>query len=152
MNHIIDHAIVDVLVIKDNKFLLTQEGRPGRDGLYNIPGGHIDGHETIFQAAVREVKEESGYDVEITGFIGVYQGIYPALNVSGPVLSAKVIGGEATTSAEHKDVIWVTKDELFNMAKTGKLFTPHPPFAVNHYLTRGALTLDYISSYEVTPN
>ncbi|HSE29790.1 MAG TPA: NUDIX domain-containing protein [Candidatus Saccharimonadales bacterium] len=146
----IDHAIVDILIIKDDKFLLVQESKPGREGLYNIPGGHVDAHETLFEAAVREAKEETGYDVELTGVIGIYQSILPELNVSGPVFTAKIIGGEATSSAEHPDVKWVSADELYRMAKEGELFTKYPPFAVNHYLTRGAFGLEIIASYDYT--
>lgn len=148
MNKTVDHAIVDILVINDDKFLLVQEGKPGREGLYNLPGGHIDAHETILEAAVRETKEETGYDVEVTGLVGIYQGIYPALNVSGPVLSARITGGQITVSDEHQDVIWVTAEQMYDMAKNGKLFTQYPPFAMNHFLTRGALPLDYISCYD----
>lgn len=94
---------------------------------------------------MRETKEESGYNIEVTGLIGIYQAIYPKINVSGPVFSAKVISGTATPSKEHPESIWVTDNELYAMAKAGKIFTKFPPFAVNHYLTRGPLTLDYVA-------
>lgn len=69
---IVDHALVSVVVEQEGKFLLVQESKPGRERLYNVPGGHVEGHETLQEAAVREVKEESGYDVELTGLLGVY--------------------------------------------------------------------------------
>lgn len=144
----IDHAIVDVLIVKDNKFLLVEEGKPGREGLYNFPGGHVDAYESLFTAAVREVREETGYQVELTGVVGIYQAIYNQLNISGPVFSAKIVGGSPMFSAEHPSQKWVTEAELIALAKTGKLFTKYPPFAANHYITRGAFPLDIIASYD----
>jgi len=143
----VDHAIVDIIIVKDDKFLLIEEGKSSRKGLFNLPGGHVEAHETLFEAAIRESKEETGYDVELTGLVGIYQGIYPHINVSGPVFCAKIIGGEATPSADHPSAVWVTKDELAQMAKDGKLFTNYPPFAVEHYLTRGPFPLDTIATY-----
>ncbi len=144
MTHQFDHAIASVLVVSDDSFLLVRETRPGREGLYNFPGGHLDMHETIFQAAIREVKEETGYDVELTGLIGIYQTIYPHTNVSGPIFSAVIIGGEATPTPEHPETIWVSRDELHDMAKAGRLFTAFPPQTVDHYLSRGTYPLDIV--------
>lgn len=143
----IDHAIVDVLIVDKEKFLLIAEGKPGREGRYNLPGGHVEPHETLFETAVRETKEETGFDIELTGLVGIYQGIYPGMNIAGPVFSGKVIGGKATPSFKHPEIRWVTKDELYQLAKGGKLFTKYPPFAVNHYLTRGTFPLDIVASY-----
>ena len=143
-----DFAIVDCLVEQDGKFLLIAEGKPGRDGLYNLPGGHIDDFETITEACIREVKEESGYDIEITGFLGIYQAVYmdKQLNVGGPVLLGKVTGGETIATVEHPEVRWVTADELFDLAANGKIWTTYPPKAVKRYLADGAYPISVIDS------
>jgi ADP-ribose pyrophosphatase YjhB (NUDIX family) len=141
-----DHAIVDILIVDGDKYLLVMEGKPGRQGLFNLPGGHIEPHETIAQAAIREAKEETGYDVQLTGLVGIYQGIYPRINVSGPVLSAKIVGGSAMPSSEHPQVRWVTQKKLRALAKDGKLFTAYPPLAVEHFEQRGAYPLEAITS------
>jgi 8-oxo-dGTP diphosphatase len=141
----VDHSVVSTLVVIDDKFLLVQEGKPGREGLYNLPGGHVEAHETLFEAAIRETKEESGYEIELTGVVGVYQSIYSHINVSGPVFSAKVVGGKPLTSKAHPDVKWVTMEELHAMAKAGQLFTKYPPAAADHYTSRGRLPLDIVT-------
>jgi 8-oxo-dGTP pyrophosphatase MutT (NUDIX family) len=148
IDSVIDHAIVATLIIDGDKFLLVEESKPGREGLFNVPGGHVEGHETLMEAAIREAKEESGYTVKLTGVVGIYQGVYASLNISGPVYSAKIIGGEPTPSSEHPSIKWVTKEELYDMAKDGKLFTKYPPYAVAHYVTRGPFPLDVIASYD----
>jgi 8-oxo-dGTP pyrophosphatase MutT (NUDIX family) len=147
-----DFAIVDCLVEQDGKYLVIQESKPGREGLYNLPGGHLDDVETIAEAAVREVEEESGYQVALTGFIGLYQTVLPdkRLNVAGPVFLAKVTGGAATASAEHPEVRWVTADELLMLAEQGKFWTSYPPDMIRDYLRRGAYPLDAVFSSRQT--
>ena len=132
----------------EDKFLLVEESKPGREGRFNLPGGHIEADETLFNTAIREAKEETGFEIELTGVVGIYQTIYSHINVSGPVFSAKIVGGSPITTAEHPTLKWVTRDELYEFAKNGKLFTKYPPFAVAHYVTRGAFPLDIIASYD----
>lgn len=143
-----DFAIVGTLVEKDGKFLMVMESKAGREGLYNLPSGHVDDDETIAQAAVREVLEESGYEVELTGFLGFYQSIYPekSLNVGGVIYLAKVVGGEAKPSKAHPDVAWFTHDELQTMAREGKIWTKYPPILIDDFARRGAYPLDAVSS------
>lgn len=56
---------VYVLFIKGNKFLLFRRVNTGwHDGLYGIPGGHLEKGETVLQAAIREAFEETGLTVD----------------------------------------------------------------------------------------
>ncbi len=58
------NATVYVLFIKDNKVLLYRRKNTGwQDDKFNFPGGHLEEHETIFEAAAREALEESGLTV-----------------------------------------------------------------------------------------
>lgn len=141
-----EFAIVDCLVEKDGSFLIVQESKPGREGLYNLPGGHIDGAETIAEAARREVEEESGYEVELTGFMGVYQTVFAELNVAGVVFLGQVAGGAARTTAEHPDVRWVTADEFLQLCADGKFWTAYPEHLMRDYLRRGVYPLDAVTS------
>jgi ADP-ribose pyrophosphatase YjhB (NUDIX family) len=143
-----EFAIVDCLVEKDGKFLIIKESKPGRDDLYNLPGGHVDGDETLAEAAIRETEEESGYIVGLAGFMGVYQSIYTEkqLNVSGPVFLANVIGGKARTTAEHPEVRWVTIQELLHLYDAGRFWTTYPKQLMQDYMRRGAYPLDAVSS------
>lgn len=140
----IDHSVVGVIVEHEGKILLVQEGKPGREGLYNVPGGHVDEHETLLETAVRETKEESGYDVELTGLLGVYQSVLAHINVSGPVFSAKVVGGDVVTSDEHPEVRWVSLDELHSLYENKQLFTTYPPHAAELLLAGKVLPLDAV--------
>ena len=59
--------IVGGVLEKDGKYLLVQEAQEKCYGKWNLPAGHLDPNETIIEAAKREIKEESGLDVELTG-------------------------------------------------------------------------------------
>lgn len=85
-------VIVGGVVEKDGKYLLVQEAKEKCRGKWNIPAGHLDPNETIFDAAKREVKEESGLDVELTGVCQIgnkkpENGIFVSV-----IFSTKVLG------------------------------------------------------------
>ncbi len=62
------HAVVDALIIKDNKILMVKRGGPKwylEHGKWAMPGGFVEQNETCAQAAMREAKEETGYDCKV---------------------------------------------------------------------------------------
>lgn len=105
---------------EDGKYLLVQEKQPKVYGLWNIPAGHVDKGETIEVAAVREVKEESGYDVELGEKIDIYQE-----TVESPVrhaFRAKIIGGYLKIQPEEiLDANWFSYNDITIMKEAGKL-------------------------------
>jgi ADP-ribose pyrophosphatase YjhB (NUDIX family) len=88
--------------------------------LYAMPGGGQEVGETVAQAVVREVAEETGIDVEVTGVIGIYSN--PAHVIAyddGEVrqefsicFRATPTGGQPRTSSESSEVEWVTRERL----------------------------------------
>lgn len=94
--HIVSAATI---VLNDyNELLLIKGPRRG----WEMPGGQVEEGESLKEAAIRETKEESGIDIEITKFCGIYQ------NVEGSVCNTlflgRAIGGEPTTSPESLEV------------------------------------------------
>lgn len=63
-----------LVACKDNegKLLMVQEGKDHIHGRWDFPGGELEHDESVENCAKREVKEETGYRVEISGFYGVY--------------------------------------------------------------------------------
>lgn len=58
------------------EYLLVHEIRNSKE-VYNQPAGHLDEHESLAEAAVRETLEETGWEVELNGFVGLYRFIAP---------------------------------------------------------------------------
>lgn len=58
------------------------EERADGDVVFNQPAGHLEPGETLLQAARRETLEETGWEVELTHFLGLYQYVSSANEVS----------------------------------------------------------------------
>jgi 8-oxo-dGTP diphosphatase len=59
--HALFPVTVHMLFIRENNILLSRRFRTGyMDGYYSVPAGHLDGGETVIQAAIRESYEETG--------------------------------------------------------------------------------------------
>ncbi|MBV8993914.1 MAG: NUDIX domain-containing protein [Pseudonocardiales bacterium] len=92
-------------------------------GLYAIPGGAQEIGETISYTVVREVKEETGIDVEPTGVIGIYTDPQHVIAFTdGEVrqefsvcFRARPTGGALRTSNESSEAIWVDRSQLDNL-------------------------------------
>ncbi|WP_248964628.1 NUDIX domain-containing protein, partial [Sphaerisporangium perillae] len=61
---------VSAVVTDEHGRILMQRRRD--NNLWALPGEGMDLTESVPQAAIREVKEETGYDIEITGMVGLY--------------------------------------------------------------------------------
>lgn len=103
--------VCSVVLQKDGKILLVQEKQPKAYEKWNFPGGRVDAGETLELAAMREAKEESGFDVSIIKEILV---MHPS--VERPVFHiymAEIIGGELKfPEDEILDAKWFTKEEI----------------------------------------
>ena len=111
---------------KRKKILLT---RRSDNGLWCIPGGAIDSGESVEEACIREVVEETGLLVRVTKLVGVYStphkiiryadgNEYQPLNMA---METEIIGGELTTSEETTEVGYFdvnTLDQLNLMGGT----------------------------------
>lgn len=124
---------VSVVVTDEHGRILMQ--RRTDNNLWALPGGGMDLTESVPQAAIREVKEETGYDIEITGMVGLYTDARHIIAYTdGEVrrqfnicLTARILGGNLAISDESTEVRWVPRKELkdLDMHHTQRLRLRH---------------------------
>ncbi|WP_099158235.1 NUDIX hydrolase [Virgibacillus ndiopensis] len=109
--HIVSAATI--VLNNQNEILLIKGPRRG----WEMPGGQVEEGESLKDAAIRETMEESGIEIEVQKFCGVFQ------NVKGSICNTlflcKAIGGELTTSPESLEVGFFPINEALKMVKWG---------------------------------
>lgn len=108
--------IVGGVIEKNGKFLLIQEAQEKCRGKWSIPAGHLDPNENIFDAAKREVFEETGCKVELTGILQIgnkvlENDIWMSVIFSTNLLEENIVYDKS----EILDAKWFSYEELLNM-------------------------------------
>lgn len=105
--HIVSAAII--VFNEQGEILLIKGPRRG----WEMPGGQVEEGESLIDAAVRETKEESGIDIEVTKFCGVFQNV--ERSICNTLFLGKAIGGVPTTSPESLEVGFFPIKEALEM-------------------------------------
>jgi 8-oxo-dGTP diphosphatase len=66
-----------VVCLRGEEVLLIRRGKPPRMGEWSLPGGRIEFGERAADAALRELREETGVEAELLGLIDVVDGVFP---------------------------------------------------------------------------
>jgi ADP-ribose pyrophosphatase YjhB (NUDIX family) len=90
------------------------------NNLWALPGGGHDIGESVSGTVVREVREETGIEVEVIGLVGIYSNPHHVMAYDdGEVrqqfsicFTARPVGGQLGTSSESRQVRWVNPAEL----------------------------------------
>ncbi|MFB9930988.1 NUDIX hydrolase [Amycolatopsis halotolerans] len=115
-------AVAVSAFIQDDEERILMIRRTDND-LYAIPGGQLELGETLAQAVVREVREETGIECEVTGVVGLYSNPHHVIAYDdGEVrrefsicFRASPVGGSPRTSNESKEVFWLAPETLPNL-------------------------------------
>lgn len=105
--HILSAAAV---VVNESDEILLIKG-PLRG--WEMPGGQVELGESLMEAAIRETKEESGVDIEIIRFCGIYQNV--TRSICNTLFLAKPIGGRPVATAESLETRFVPIEEALRL-------------------------------------
>ena len=98
--------VAGCVIHRDGRYLLVQEKQEKVYGLWNLPAGYVDKGEEIEQAAVREAKEESGFDIELVRELGIFH--ESSKRPVKHIFEAHVTGGELKVQIDEiLDVKWL---------------------------------------------
>ncbi len=115
---------VGTIAVRNGCVLLARRGRPPGQGKWSVPGGAVDAGESLEDAARREIREECGIEVELTGTIEVIQRITrdDAQRVRFHYVIvdylARWTSGEARPSEEASEVRWFRPAEFDGLDMT----------------------------------
>ncbi len=109
--------IVGGVITKDDKYLLVQEAQEKCFGKWNIPAGHLDPNETIFEGATREIYEETGCKVNLTGILQIANKVLTKDTWISIIFATELIQENLHfDKSEILDVKWFTYEEILSMA------------------------------------
>src|SRR5487761_507922 len=115
---------VSAAVFRDGRVLIVRRARPPAHGLYTLPGGGVELGETLEQAVIREIREETALDIEPVELVGFRQAI--VRDASGRVerhfvilpFAARFISGKISLNEELAEAHWLEPGALGNLKTT----------------------------------
>lgn len=121
--------LTNMVMIEDRKkeMLLVQRRRLYWTGL-SFPGGHVEAGESFYDSAVREVKEETGLDIQDLRFCGVIHWFDRIKGERYLVFLYKTdhFSGELLPETQEGEVFWIPAAQLRDREKRAKLpLSPH---------------------------
>jgi len=118
---------VSAAIFRDGKVLIVRRARPPARGIYTLPGGGVEVGETLLEAVVREVREETELVIEPVALAGYREAITRDRNgrierhfVILPFV-ARWIAGEPRLSGELAEAAWRDTSEIASLNTTAGL-------------------------------
>jgi len=111
-------------VVRDGKVLVVRRARAPANGVFSLPGGVVETGETLHEAVVREIREETGLSIEPVALAGFRETIIRDKDdrverhfVILP-FAARWLAGEPVLNDELSEWRWVDQDELASLPTT----------------------------------
>ena len=144
------HIGAGIVLTQGEKYILVQETQLAKAGLYNLPAGTLEMGEDFLQCIVREAKEETGADVQLSHFLGVYQTVMASgSNVVFLVFAGSVPAGAVFRSDEHEVIRAFGYNQITALAQAGKLRSPIVCKAIEDYRAGKTLPLASVQAWHV---
>jgi ADP-ribose pyrophosphatase YjhB (NUDIX family) len=115
---------VQAWIERDGAFLALRRGQEPFRGKWNMPGGFVEPGEAGPEAIAREVREETGLEVEVGAVIGIYASSYGDGEDAQPIFDVAfrcaITGGELEVSDESEEAGWFPLAEFPQPAFAGE--------------------------------
>ena len=105
-----DPKVTAATVVERGGVLMVRRATEPGLGLWSLPGGYVDRSEVVEQSAEREVLEETGLTVKVTGLVGVFS--EPGHPVILVTYDSQVLGGNLEPGAEVMELDFFSPDGL----------------------------------------
>lgn len=139
-----------IVLKQQDKYILIQEVWHEKAGFYNLPAGTLEVDEDFIQCITREAKEETGVDITLEHFIGVYQTVIGSgSNVVFLVFAGSVPENAIFHSEEHEIIKALTYEEITALDEAGKLRSPIVRKAIEDCRNGKLLPLSTVQSLHV---
>jgi 8-oxo-dGTP diphosphatase len=105
---------VGVVCLRGDDVLLIRRGRAPRQGEWSLPGGRIEPGERAMDAALRELREETGVEAEVTGLLDVVDGLFPEAGRHYVLIdyAARWLSGEPVAGDDAMEARFVALDQV----------------------------------------
>jgi ADP-ribose pyrophosphatase YjhB (NUDIX family) len=114
-------AVAGLVIDESGKWLVVKKKYSGLKGMWSLPAGFVNAGETVDEAVIREVREETGLQTSIKGIIGVRSGVIQndiSDNMMIFLLENKETSSIRIEEKELWDVGWKSPQELLEDDKT----------------------------------
>jgi mutator protein MutT len=110
---------VGAVIVKDGRAIIIKRANDPYKGQWSIPGGRVEWGEPLHQAVKREMREETGLDVEVGPLIEVFERIQhdeQGVRYHFVIIDylCTCLGGALCAGDDADDAVWVTSEELAN--------------------------------------
>ena len=112
---------VGAIVVKGDALLMVKRGKEPALGLWSVPGGRVEQGEQLKDAVRREVKEETGLDVEVADFAGVYESMGEPHFVILDYRAEPIGDADPVAAADAADARWVPFADIAHLECTPRL-------------------------------
>lgn len=126
--HLSPKLAVSAAIFRNDKVLVVQRAHPPAQGLWTLPGGHVEVGETLVDAVTREIAEETALTISVIGLAGYREIILPeAVGTRGRhfvilPFAARWLSGEIALNDELADGRWMAAGEVRGLSTTDGLF------------------------------
>ena len=104
------------ICVDNGRVLLARRAHPPFQGFWDIPGGFLNEGEDPLDGLRRELREETGLEVEPEHFLGIWMDRYGGDSAAEATLNlywtARVVGGDAAPADDVSELRWFNPDEL----------------------------------------